>query len=120
MIKPCRPVGPGGQYRLGIGFVRQNGTKAIGRCHSPVVDGHPVEKSRDFWSSRSHQCPQNSLCRFSLRRKPNRHRIFSTKTEPTPNILFDENRTDTEYSSDSGQDPLSTATDPDAFELHNP
>src|SRR5208337_3726752 len=32
--------------------------------------------SRDFWSSGSHQCPQNSLCQFSLQRKPNQLRIF--------------------------------------------
>ena len=43
---------------------------------SPVLDRRVVEKSRDFWSSGSHQCPQNSLCQFSLQRKPNQHRII--------------------------------------------
>ena len=45
---------------------------------SPDLDGRAVEKRRDFWSSCSHQCPQNSLCRFSLQRKPNRHRPRSS------------------------------------------
>ena len=48
-----------------------------------------VEKSRDFWSSGSHQCPQNALCRFSLQRKPSRHRmIFWFGTRSTPHELF--------------------------------
>ena len=53
---------------------------------SPVLDGRVVEKSRDFWSSGSHQCPQNSSCRFSLQRKPNRYRmIFWFWTKPAIN-----------------------------------
>jgi hypothetical protein len=43
---------------------------------SSVLDGRAVEKSRDFWSSGSHRCTQNSFCRFCLQRKPNRHRMI--------------------------------------------
>jgi len=57
---------------------------------SPVLDGRAVGKSRLSWSSGSHQCPQNSLRRFSLQRKPNRHQmIFWFWTRPAINATPD-------------------------------